>query len=221
MGYGESKYLAEHILDYAGRKIPAITIARVGQVAGPAKTSGLWNKQEWVPSLVLSSLHLGMIPESLGPESDTKVDWVPIDLLAASIVELAFNKEPTDTEQQKGATVFHPMNPTLTSWSSIAKVMTATLSDTTKKEVISVPFTEWLQRLRSEAAANTGSLEDTLKVNPAIKLLPFYESLAKGGEWPTVDTAHALKGSKQLQQLEGVGILPEWVESWVKGWVQN
>jgi thioester reductase-like protein len=38
MGYGESKYLAERILEYAAQKLNLKTgIARVGQIAGTAQ----------------------------------------------------------------------------------------------------------------------------------------------------------------------------------------
>ena len=55
MGYGESKYIAEMLLEAGSEKcgVPAI-IARVGQLAGPvAKKGGMWNKQEWLPSVSL------------------------------------------------------------------------------------------------------------------------------------------------------------------------
>lgn len=67
MGYGESKYLAELLLDYASKRLSIdARIARVGQIAGPVKGQGIWNEWEWLPSLVLSSLHVGAVPDSLG-----------------------------------------------------------------------------------------------------------------------------------------------------------
>ncbi|TGO45147.1 hypothetical protein BCON_0418g00100 [Botryotinia convoluta] len=47
MGYAESKFISERIFDHAARKLSVdIKIARVGQIAGPAYTSGVWNKSE-------------------------------------------------------------------------------------------------------------------------------------------------------------------------------
>lgn len=67
MGYGESKYLAELLLDYASKRLSIdARIARVGQIAGPVKGQGIWNEWECLPSLVLSSLHVGPVPDSLG-----------------------------------------------------------------------------------------------------------------------------------------------------------
>ncbi|KAL4982177.1 hypothetical protein BDW68DRAFT_182807 [Aspergillus falconensis] len=59
-GYGTSKYVAEHILAHATSpqtRNLRTAFARVGQIAGAANAPGLWNKTEWFPSLVLSSLH--------------------------------------------------------------------------------------------------------------------------------------------------------------------
>lgn len=216
MGYAESKYLAERILDYAANKIPSLVIARIGQVAGPVNTSGLWNKHEWFPSLILSSLHLGMIPNSLGNDS-SQLDWVPIDILAAILIELTFSES---LEKQKGALVLHPMNPQPTSWSSMLGVVTTTMSQSAKKEITSVPFSTWLQQVQNEAKnLNMDELEGMLELNPAIKLLSFYEELAQGEGWMVADTTRAVKESKQLQQLKG--IKPEWMEKWTRAWLEN
>ena len=56
MGYGESKYIAELLLEAAHKTSGlSASICRVGQVAGPVEKGGMWNKQEWLPS-VSSSL---------------------------------------------------------------------------------------------------------------------------------------------------------------------
>ena len=89
MGYAESKYIAERLLDIAATGCNGpVSICRVGQIAGPIRISeGVWNQQEWLPSLVLSSRHLGVIPSSLsGLET---VDCIPIDILSDIITELA------------------------------------------------------------------------------------------------------------------------------------
>lgn len=52
-GYGESKFIAERILENAaqGSCVPSATV-RVGQLAGPViKEGGQWNRKEWLPSV--------------------------------------------------------------------------------------------------------------------------------------------------------------------------
>lgn len=52
MGYGESKYVAEQLLEKAGKASGlSAAICRVGQLAGPVVKGGIWNKQEWLPSV--------------------------------------------------------------------------------------------------------------------------------------------------------------------------
>ena len=53
MGYAESKYVAELLLEAGAEKcgVQAL-ICRVGQLAGPVtKKGGMWGKQEWLPSV--------------------------------------------------------------------------------------------------------------------------------------------------------------------------
>lgn len=82
-GYGESKHVSERILAVASAKcgIPA-SIHRVGQIGGPTGDKGMWNKHEWVPSLVATSKTIGKIPTSLGAVS---VQWVPVVCITISL----------------------------------------------------------------------------------------------------------------------------------------
>lgn len=75
-GYGESKYVAEQLCLAAARDagIPT-TILRVGQIGGPTTQQGLWNVDEWLPSLVKTSVAMGAAPADLGAY---RVDWVPV-----------------------------------------------------------------------------------------------------------------------------------------------
>ena len=58
LGYGESKHVAERILQEAAMRsgVP-VGLLRVGQIAGSTKASGtLWDKAEYLPALIQSSL---------------------------------------------------------------------------------------------------------------------------------------------------------------------
>lgn len=75
-GYGESKHVSERICASASARCGVPTsIHRVGQIGGPTTKKGMWNKQEWVPSLVATSKTIKQIPFSLGSVS---VQWVPV-----------------------------------------------------------------------------------------------------------------------------------------------
>ncbi|TVY78113.1 Non-canonical non-ribosomal peptide synthetase FUB8 [Lachnellula suecica] len=227
MGYGESKHIAERLLDYASSKLGiTASIARVGQVAGPVNSTGHWNKAEWLPSLVISSLHIGAVPETLG-SSDTKIDWVPIDVLAEALIEIAF-------KSGQGAQVFHPQNPRPTTWSALLPSIIDSLSGAKSilptaaqkmlpgKTIETVSFNTWLQRIRAEAettatTSDKAKLEALLEASPAIKLLSFYESIADTEQWVSLETKRTEEESEKLRDLEG--IKPEWMTMWAKGWL--
>lgn len=92
MGYGQSKYLAERILAHAATTQPNLRlgVARSDQVSGRDQgPEEAWARTEWLPSLVISSHHLGALPDSLGGGRMEAVDWVPVDQLAVILIELS------------------------------------------------------------------------------------------------------------------------------------
>lgn len=88
MGYAHSKQLAELLLAHAGQQLDLpMTVCRVGQIAGPVTSeNGMWNVNEWFPSLLLSCNTLGRVPSSLGAMDC--MDWIPVDLLGAMLAEV-------------------------------------------------------------------------------------------------------------------------------------
>lgn len=75
-GYGESKFVSERICAIASARSGVPTsVYRVGQIAGATTEKGLWNKQEWLPSIVATSKALKKIPKDLGSMT---VDWIPV-----------------------------------------------------------------------------------------------------------------------------------------------
>lgn len=73
-----------------------------------------------------------------------------------------------------------------------------------------VPLDIWLEALRRSAEE-----EGNMAVNPAIKILDFYEDLVKG-EHVHLDTERTLRASPTLAALEPVH--STWVENWMKQW---
>lgn len=75
-GYGESKFVSERICAIASAHSGVPTsLYRVGQIAGATTEKGVWNKQEWLPSIVATSKTLKLIPKDLG---SMPVDWIPV-----------------------------------------------------------------------------------------------------------------------------------------------
>jgi thioester reductase-like protein len=183
-GYAQSKYVAEVLLDAVSKARLAVPISfvRVGQVAGAAMYPGLWNKSEWFPSLVISSLRIGALPENIGSGLGALIDWIPIDLLADVLAELAI--EPTATTTLLGdncppTTVFHAVHPHPISWDDLRDVVASELALLSKRDISIIPFPEWIQRVRNDIEASVSStktpaenddLSSLLASNPAALL---------------------------------------------------
>ncbi|SPQ27494.1 2d27d111-a7df-4dfd-b53e-66ee884047f0 [Thermothielavioides terrestris] len=243
-GYSRSKFLAELLCDTAARHLGLpVSVLRVGQVAGSVGGRMAWNRSEWLPSLVLSSLlHLGCLPDSLG-RTAAEVDWMPADVLADVVCDLALanssqpgGNEPNGKDRERdvaeatGAEVFQLRNPRTTSWRALlpAVVAAARARFETAPEI--VPPSVWLARLEesmagpAEAEAEAKADKDTRGLavvamsNPALKLIDFYRE----GLSPSSRDAHpalmsvkqALAASPTLRDMPAVS--QELMRKWVE-----
>lgn len=221
-GYASSKYIAERLLDHAASRLGlSVSVARVGQIAGTVKHASIWNPAEWFPSLVISSAHIGAIPDSLGPTFNN-IDWVPIDLLADAITELSLRQTQNGQQRPKKPRVFHPMNPHPTQYAQIRNLIVQELA-LRNKPVTVTGLDVWLERIRQAMESNAGSSDEGLaagiRKNPAIKLLEFYQYVLGAGEEAAVtrlDGTNTLRESEVLRGLEG--LKNEWVVKWVREW---
>ncbi|TGO49101.1 hypothetical protein BCON_0221g00130 [Botryotinia convoluta] len=226
-GYAESKYISELLISYASDKFSScgyeFSLARVGQIAGPVKAKGMWNKTERFTSLILSSIHVGCIPSSLG-SSLGRIDWVPVDLLADIIADLAL----ANNVQNEGrpVKVFHPLSPNPKTWEDTREELVMVLISISGKSIEVGPLDVWIAKVMQDvelkAGAGTvlkdGDLDKILKNNPAAKLLEFYGDVLGGGEESNVlETEETKKASKALKDLEGVKM--EWIAKWISEWV--
>ncbi|KAH8204294.1 hypothetical protein TruAng_001580 [Truncatella angustata] len=188
-GYGQSKFIAERLLDTAAREaeVPAILL-RVGQVASPTTDARIWPKQEWLPSLIPSSRFLGELPQSIGKVS--AIDWIPVNDLSHSIVEIATSQSAAKLTEQ-GAKY----------WAS-------------DKAVKMVSLETWVESLRKSASAFS---VETTSQNPAVKLLDLFEGLVSDSAGPPVlDTRNAIEASPTLA---GMDEIQTWhIENWMRQW---
>ncbi|KAB8205263.1 hypothetical protein BDV34DRAFT_225653 [Aspergillus parasiticus] len=205
-GCANSKYLTEHLLAQAAKQSSLhASFARVGQIAGPVRSPSLLNKAEWFPSLVLSSLHVGALPDTLGPALD-HIDWVPVGLLAEVLVDLALNKNKTANES---VDVFHPVNLYPLTWEVIRPIVEDALLKTSGEKLKSFP-----------SGTGDEELQALVAKNPAVKLLEFFEDIMfKSTRENVLDTQLTVQRSGELQAVEA--IQPEWIQKWVGEWVQR
>ncbi|KAL1871078.1 putative NRPS-like protein biosynthetic cluster [Diaporthe australafricana] len=244
-GYARSKLLGELLCDAAARRLGVpVTVARVGQVAGavmqrPGDGGAEWNRAEWLPSLVISSLLRlgGCLPADLGPQFSA-VDWLPVDVLSDVLIDVAMRRyesglgpeaERATDQEGGGAEVFNLRNPRITNWEALLPAIIDAarrhLSPVQDYEVVSP--SAWLVRLRDSESENKGNMEDNSS-NPAIKLLDFYSN----GMWANTDTTEqdatqstqpmainrALASSSTLRGVPAVSA--EWMRKWVREWLK-
>ncbi|KAF7192480.1 Non-canonical non-ribosomal peptide synthetase FUB8 [Pseudocercospora fuligena] len=206
-GYGESKHVAAMILAAAAEKagVP-VTIVRAGQLAGSAESIAEWNRHEWLPSIILSSKALGILPKTLGNQ-DT-VDWVPMDLAAKSVVELAAAR----SKQSEKLAITHLVNPRTVSWSSLVPTVKTSLEQERGEAVKVVSFKEWLQALSSSPRT-----PEEIEKKPGLKIIDFYEALqTEGSGLPPMSTSQTQKLSKTVAQMKPIDstLMAKWLKEW-------
>ncbi|KAI1122652.1 hypothetical protein F5Y10DRAFT_253719 [Nemania abortiva] len=202
-GYGQSKFLCEKLIEkYASSGGGKGAILRVGQIAGPLQGTGVWNIQEWAPSMFVSSKYLGAAPESVGAAS---MDWIPVDELGRIISEVI-----DDVAQREGgaAIVYNIVNPQTTSWDELLPAVKKAVPET-------VSPVEWIKRLEASRGAGSQVLDE----NPGVKLVDFYKQTFLGGDDRrdvVLEQQNLLRGSKTARELSPVK--PEDLAKWMKGW---
>lgn len=201
MGYGESKNVAECILDIANKKsgVP-VSILRVGQIAGPVTVAGVWNRDEWFPSLIKTSQSLGCLPSYL-----PNADWIPVDILAAVVLDIAHFTLKTDH-----AWVYNIVNPTSTPWTSLNDTVLKRLGPQIKV----VELSAWIHMIAQVSQSDAGELA----AKPAAKILDFYREF-EGEEVAgslKYSTAHGIAASTTMAKLEPVSA--RWMNVWLDQW---
>lgn len=196
IGYGRSKLVSEHIVqaavDNAGGRA---TVLRIGQVVGDTKI-GIWNDNEAIPMIIKSALTMKTLPEL-----HMLCDWLPVDTLATTILDLAgmpslplrgrkrrndgsiSNNHPATNDNDASAMqdqlVYNIHSPHSFSWTQdlLPALSTTTLSFSP------VPTSTWLAQSRSLSSSSSTTTHPTSNIaasdphlNPALKLLDYFES---------------------------------------------
>ncbi|KAF2799626.1 acetyl-CoA synthetase-like protein [Melanomma pulvis-pyrius CBS 109.77] len=214
MGYGESKCVAERILQVAHETcgIP-VTILRVGQIGGSTTaaitewptvlgvmgrnatdTSAGWPVQEWLLSIIKTSKALGAFPTHVAP-----VDWIPVDTLGTMVASIA-------VEEELDLGIFNAVHPEVTSWDTLLNTLVTKFVISGEK--ISLPA--WLDKMR-EAVASGKFDRDSL---PAVKFEPFLRLLGDGLENMRCDSSNTISVTKRGVHSLSPDILAAWLKDW-------
>lgn len=211
IGYSRSKLVSSLILEEATKQSGVPTaIVRVGQIAGPVGEKGVWNRKEWLPTLIASSVHLGVLPDSLG--SMSTVNWIPLEDIASLILEVSGVTSPLPISEIKGH--FHGVNPSETTWDVLASAVREFYREKGRTvELVSVA--EWIDAVERSATA-TGDISK----NPAVKLLDTYRRMLATKDLEQGHMAFALEKtqgySRTMRNMKAV--TPELMRHWCQQW---
>lgn len=245
-GYGESKYVAERILNEASEHIPGLStnILRIGQIAGPVEHDSIWPAREWLPSLIVSSKSIDALPSDLGRMND--VDWIPVDTLADCISEVVLSCTSNRRQQQSHCKVYHAVNPNVVLWQSLLPTVQEQTGISRLK-----PLRDWIELVQEGPDVDQASTisAEARRLNPAKKILQFYQGLQesrevdKGSSDPPERVENQSDGNTQscasdddssasvrpfqLENMAGASttfrslkpVSGAWLEKWIDGWL--
>ncbi|KAK6082367.1 nonribosomal peptide synthetase [Seiridium cupressi] len=213
-GYGRSKMVGSMIMEDATKvgDFPAASI-RVGQIAGPESEAGAWNRHEWFPSIIASSLYLKALPSDLGLTN--QVDWTPVERIAGLVQEIIGVSQQVKPQEISG--YYHGVNPSQTTWQKLAPAVQEFYGKDRLPELIS--FKEWCDRLEKTQSDDIRAMD----ANPGIKLLDTYKGMsaaAAAGHKPvTFDMKRTVNQSPTMRDAKAIS--PELLQHWCKQWAYN
>ncbi|KAF8758798.1 Sarcoplasmic/endoplasmic reticulum calcium ATPase 3 [Rhizoctonia solani] len=164
-GYGESKYVAERVLEAAKMAGLETCVIRLGQLSGD-RISGSWSKTDWFPSMLASSLTIGYLPDAIGV-----VSWVPLDAAAQSLLDSCCQVVA------ELPTVVHIAHPQPSAWPELMKIVTQVIAMEFGKELPFIPLDEW-NKMVSKASGLYDD-NDTRKRLPTVKLQASVDGMAR------------------------------------------
>lgn len=145
LGYSQSKWVSEKLVQIAGERGLPVTIYRPPLVSGHSQT-GVWNTSGFLCRMIKGCIQMGSIMADL----DLLLDLSPVDYNAQSIVYLS-------QQQSSTGKTFHLQNPRLLHWRDLIEFMGGSGYPIQK-----VSYENWIQQL-------SGSPDNSL-----YPLLPFF-----------------------------------------------
>ena len=209
-GYGRSKMVGSLILEDAASKEAGdfpYAIVRVGQIAGPEGEAGSWNRHEWLPSIIASSLYLHALPEHLGLMN--RVDWTPAEGIARLVLEASGTTRAVEKADDING-YYHGVNPLESDWRDLAVALQQFYGGERISELIG--FAEWVDRLENSQADG----EETVAANPGVKLIDTYRGMAQTSRAVVYDVEKTLARCPVVRQTKA--ITPEMMTHWCKQW---
>ncbi|KAK2003342.1 male sterility protein [Colletotrichum falcatum] len=204
--YAQGKLVADLIVEESARRSGTrAAVVRIGQIAGPEDAAGSWNRDEWFPRLVASSVRvLGVLPRELGVMST--VNWVTSQGAARVVLEAAgvagpdLGPEPACAGSGGGVDYYYVVNPRPGHFSELSAAMKEFYGDRVRALV---SWREWVAALEASVEESKDGTE-----NPALQLLDFFKSIpgvdALGGLRFKFSLDETLAVSRSMRELQPI-----------------
>ncbi|KAG8711771.1 hypothetical protein FRC11_001886 [Ceratobasidium sp. 423] len=145
-------------------------IVRLGQLTGDVE-SGSWNMNDWVPSMIASSLSIGCLPAAVGT-----VSWLPLNVAARSIIDTC------TTCDEELLSIIHASHPCPVPWVDIMSIFSALLASRIEFTPPLVELSEWNKRVTDRAAIFQGPDADWYKRFPSTKIQNAMNGIAQADQ---------------------------------------
>lgn len=232
MGYARSKLVAEQVVLNAEMSAGARSrVLRIGQIVGDTRL-GIWNDSDAIPMMIRSALRLKVLPEMR--EDRDLCSWIPVDIVAAAILDLSGVSDPgipTQRGREDVAIVYNLVNPDTFSWNFdlLPRLQNAGLI------FERISFAAWVERLRDivdqeEGEEEGGKYPPALLHHPYLKLVDFWsrslvtaekEPKRGGGGGKTFETTRAREDSLALRNCPQIivgGFIELFLGVWLEKW---
>ncbi|BFZ64680.1 hypothetical protein YB2330_005832 [Saitoella coloradoensis] len=216
MGYAQSKWVTERVCAAAHSSSSLrnrIGILRLGQLSADTR-EGVWNEQEAIPLMFKSVDAVGALPAL-----EEGCAWLPIDIAARAIVEIALGFGRRTCHDEESVPVWHITNAhTETRWRDVLGWFESWLAEHNRTLEIIDPAS-WVQRL---ADSNPDE-----SVNPSRKLLGMWQAAYcngdnaakdQGSQEPPFEVTNAERDSEAMRAVGRVGeeVMKRTFESWAE-----
>ena len=149
--------------------------------------------------MIKTSQSLGYLPNYI-PD----IDWIPVDILACTILDILHFTTPTKEKAQ----VYNIVNPQSTPWTSLIDTVLSRLSPQHIQVVNSSKGTSMLEQIKQ------ADIQD-LTAKPAAKILDFYRACEKARKEGSVkySTSHGITASQTMRDITPVNAA--WLGKWL------
>ncbi|KAI5308896.1 hypothetical protein KEM55_004598 [Ascosphaera atra] len=206
-GYSQSKLVGEEIMFDAAKKGADAYNVRIGQVVGDTQ-EGVWNDTDSYPLIIRAATVMKVMPAL-----NEVCEWLPVDTLAEAISQISINV----VNHEDPPRMFNLVNPIRCHWDDILKELAKS-----GLEFQVVPFQNWLEMLRESSA------KSEVAINPAIKLIDYFEDLYGDGSVGVGGVQFEVKTAKQFSSamksppdIIEQGLVGKFLSNWLPKWKEE